>query len=173
MALISASPSSDAHGAAPVGLKAAAGEYLSLRLGKEEYGIDLLCIQEIRRHEECTRIAGAPDHVRGVLNLRGDMVPIVDLRLHFGLPARVDDNTVTVVLRLGDRTVGAIVDSVSDVQRLAENQISPLPPFRGGTLNTAHIRGLANLDQDGQRRLLILLNIESLMQDLALAAQLQ
>lgn len=145
----------------------AAGEYLSLRLGREAYGINLLNIQEIRRHEPCTEIAGAAPEVRGVLDLRGEIVPIVDLRCYFNLPQAVTDETVIVVLKHGAKTVGAIVDAVSDVQRLSEQQIRPLPPLHAGGLRADYIRGLAQLDQDGERRLLILLDIRPLVNELS------
>lgn len=146
----------------------AAGEYLSLRLGQEAYGINLLNIQEIRRHEPCTQIAGAPASVRGVLDLRGEIVPIVDLRWHFNLPATVTEQTVIVVLKHGAQTFGAIVDAVSDVQKLSDQQIRPLPPLRSGGLRADYIRGLAQLDQDGEQRLLILLDIQPLVRDLSI-----
>ena len=109
----------------------AAREYLSFRLGTEEYGIDILRVQEIRGYEQPTRLVGAPEFIRGVLNLRGVIVPIVDLRVRFGIDAGFDTFTVTVVLNVAGRTVGAVVDSVSDVLELSADNIKPAPEFNG------------------------------------------
>lgn len=144
---------------APVG---EARECLSFRLGDEEYGIDILRVQEIRGYEVPTHIVGAPEYVRGVLNLRGTIVPVVDLRLRFGMEARFDASTVTVVLNVGGRTVGAVVDSVSDVLQLSPAQIKPAPAF-SDDVNTDYINGLGTIDLGGTHRMLILMDIERLM----------
>lgn len=149
--------------------RATAGEYLSFRLAAEEYGIDILKVQEIRGFEEPTRIAGAPPGVRGVLNLRGVIVPIVDLRLRFGIEPRFDDITVTVVLNVGRRVVGVVVDSVSDVVALLADQVKPAPEFNG-VINAQHITGLGSLGQGEHERLLILLDIDHLVGQIGLAA---
>ncbi len=143
-------------------LAAAAGEYLSFRLGAEEYGIDILRVQEIRSFEEPTRIAGAPGSVCGVVNLRGTIVPIVDLRTCFGIDAKNDAATVTVVVNTQRRTVGVVVDSVSDVVALGHDQIRPVPAFNS-TLGTAHLSGIGTVRQGEQERTLILMNIEQLL----------
>lgn len=138
---------------------APAKEYLTFRLGDEEYGIDILKVQEIRSYEAPTRIANAPAFVKGVVNLRGVIVPIVDLRLRFAT-ARCDYNafTVTVVLHVAGRVVGVVVDSVSDVLGIAPQDIRPAPEI-GSAVNAASIVGLAALAD----RMLILLDIEKLM----------
>ena len=138
---------------------AAEGEYLSFRLGAEEYGIDILRVQEIRGFEQPTRLAGAPESMCGVLNLRG---AIVDLRIHFGIEAHHDALTVTVVLNMNGQTVGVVVDSVSDVVAFSPGQIRPVPAFNG-TIDTGHITGIATLRQGGSDRMLILVDIEQLV----------
>ena len=141
---------------------AASKEVLTLRLGAEEYGIDILRVQEIRSFEQPTRIAGAPPHVLGVTNLRGAIVPIVDLRCRFGLQAAYGSGTVTVVLAVAGRTVGAVVDAVSDVVTLTPAHLKPAPEI-GGAADTAHITGIATQGEGDAVRLLILLDIEALM----------
>jgi len=137
--------------------------YLSFRLGREEYGIDILKVQEIRGYEPPTRLAGAPHFIKGVVNLRGVIVPIVDLRLKFALAeAAYDVFTVVIVLNVARRVVGVVVDSVSDVVELDAAQVRPAPEF-----NTAvaaeHITGLGTLKTGDRERLLILTDIEQLM----------
>src|SRR4030095_15004451 len=110
-------------------LAARAGEYLTFRLGGEEYGIDILRVQEIRSYEQPTRIANAPGYLKGVVNLRGVIVPIVDLRVRLGCAqAEYNHFTVVIVLNVKGRVVGAVVDSVSDVLELAGAGIRPAPP---------------------------------------------
>ena len=139
-------------------------EYLAFRLGEEEYGIDILRVQEIRSYEPPTRIAGAPPHLLGVTNLRGVIVPIADLRVKFGCAsAEFGAFTVVVVLNIGHRVVGAVVDSVSDVLRLAPDQIMPAPELASSQVDTSHITGIGNLTSDGGDRMLILMDIEALM----------
>lgn len=134
-------------------------EYLAFTLGREEYGIDILKVQEIRGYETVTRIANAPDFIKGVINLRGIIVPIVDLRIKFQLE-RVEYNqyTVVIILNLSDRVVGIVVDGVSDVLTLQSQQIKPAPEF-SGALDTEYIRGLGSIDE----RMLILVDIERLL----------
>lgn len=139
-------------------------EVLTLRLGSEEYAIDILRVQEIRSYEKPTRIANAPQHLLGVTNLRGVIVPIVDLRIRYGLEARFDAATVTIVLNVGSRTVGAVVDAVSDVQALTSEQIKPAPDF-GGVLDAAQVVGIATIEQGDRERMLILVDIERLLKD--------
>ena len=139
------------------------GERLTFRLGAEEYGIDILRVQEIRGYEPPTRIANAPPYIKGVLNLRGVIVPIVDLRLKFGFDEVVYDGvTVTVVLNVGGRTVGAVVDSVSDVIELTDAQIKPAPEF-SSAVDADHIVGIGVVKQGDSERTLILVDIEKLM----------
>jgi purine-binding chemotaxis protein CheW len=137
-------------------------EYLSFRLGAEEYGISILCVQEIRSYEVPTRIAGASAFISGVLNLRGEIVPVVDLRVRFDAPQRFDAMTVTVVLNLPGRTLGVVVDSVSDVLDLKAENIRPAPAF-SGAIDARHITGVASVHQDQQERMLMLLDIDQLM----------
>ncbi len=135
------------------------GEYLTFRLGQEEYGIDILKVQEIRSYEAPTRIANAAMCFKGVVNLRGIIVPIVDLRIKFGC-ASADYNqfTVVVVLNIRGRVVGAVVDSVSDVLELPGEAVRPAPDMDTRD-DTRYITGIASL----QERMLILLDIEYLM----------
>jgi purine-binding chemotaxis protein CheW len=138
-------------------------EFLTFRLGGEEYGIDILKVQEIRGYDKVTRIANAPAHILGVINLRGVIVPIVDLRVRFGLAeARYDAFTVVVILNVAQRVVGAVVDSVSDVLELAPEQIRSAPEI-DAVVDTGAITGLASVRQGESERMLILLDIERLM----------
>lgn len=134
-------------------------EFLAFTLGKEEYGIDILKVQEIRGYETVTRIANAPEFVKGVVNLRGIIVPIVDMRIKFNLgEPTYDQFTVVIILNIGGRVVGMVVDSVSDVITLSPEQIKPAPEM-GTALNTDYLIGLGTLDQ----RMLILVDIDKLM----------
>jgi len=136
-----------------------APEVLAFTLGREEYGINILKVQEIRGYETVTRIANAPDYVKGVINLRGVIVPIVDMRIKFNLgEPTYDALTVVVILNVCGNTVGMVVDSVSDVITLASNQIRPAPQL-GSAVDTQYLLGLAALDQ----RMLILLDIDKLL----------
>jgi len=138
-------------------------EVLSFKLGAEEYGIDILRVQEIRGYEPPTRIANAPDFIKGVVNLRGVIVPVIDMRIRFGLPD-VQDNafTVVIVLNVVNRTVGMVVDSVSDVLELQPGQIKPSPDFNAA-VDPTYITGLGTLRQGDEERMLILMDIEALM----------
>ena len=134
-------------------------EFLVFTLGDEEYGIDILKVQEIRGYDQVTRIANTPDFIKGVTNLRGVIVPIVDLRVKFSQgDVEYDDNTVVIVLNLGQRVVGIVVDGVSDVLSLTAEQIRPAPEF-AVTLSTEYLTGLGALGD----RMLILVNIEKLL----------
>ena len=140
---------------APVRLR----EMLTFRLAKEEYGIDILRVQEIRGYEEPTRIASAPAHVKGVINLRGVIVPIIDLRLKFNLAqANYDHFTVVIILNVGERVIGAVVDSVSDVIEISPDQVRAAPEIEAG-VDASHITGIGTLGE----RMLILIDIEQLM----------
>ena len=134
-------------------------EFLSFTLGKEEYGIDIQRVQELRGYEAVTRIANAPDFMKGVMNLRGVIVPIIDLRMKFELGNAVyDDFTVVVILNIAGQTIGIVVDSVSDVITLERSQIKPTPEI-GSNIDASFLIGLAPLDE----RMLILMDIEKLM----------
>ena len=138
-------------------------EYLSFKLGAEEYGIDILKVQEIRGYEQPTRIANAPHFIKGVVNLRGVIVPIVDMRLRFGLPdVKYDSFTVVIILNVAYRTVGMVVDAVSDVLELPANQIKPAPEFNGA-IDAAYITGLGTIKHSDDERMLILMDIEQMM----------
>jgi purine-binding chemotaxis protein CheW len=138
-------------------------EVLSFRIGAEDYGIDILRVQEIRGYAEPTRIANAPSAYKGVLNLRGEMVPIVDLRVQLGVAQPVfDHRTVTIVIHVGQRVFGLVVDAVSDVLELQPEQVKPRPGF-SGLVGADFITGLGSVSQNGLERLLILLDIEGLV----------
>jgi purine-binding chemotaxis protein CheW len=138
---------------------AAGGEFLTFRLGEEEYGIDILKVQEIRSYEQPTRIANAPSFIKGVVNLRGVIVPIVDLRVKLNC-ASVEYNsfTVVIVLNVKGRVVGAVVDSVSDVLELGSGTIKPAPEMHT-SVDTSFITGIGSVND----RMLILMDIEGLM----------
>jgi purine-binding chemotaxis protein CheW len=134
-------------------------EALAFKLGNEEYGIKILKVQEIRGYESVTRIASAPEHVKGVVNLRGTIVPIVDMRIKFNLGTPTYNQfTVVIILNIQDRVVGMVVDSVSDVISLTAEQIKPAPDM-GGALNTDYLIGLGTVDE----RMIILVDIDRLM----------
>ncbi|KQV87916.1 chemotaxis protein CheW [Massilia sp. Root351] len=148
--------STDAISAANV---AAAAEYLAFTLGQEEYGIDIQKVSEIRSYEAPTRIASAPEFVKGVINLRGLIVPIVDMRIKFNVgEPTYNQFTVVIILNIGHRVVGMVVDSVSDVTILTPEQVKPAPEITS-TLNTEYIVGLGTIDE----RMLILVDIDRLM----------
>lgn len=145
-------------------------EALAFRLGKEEYGVDILKVQEIRGHDPITRIANAPDFIQGVVNLRGIIVPIVDLRRRFAIAVSANDHlSVVIVLNLAGRVVGMVVDSVSDVLQLGSDDIRPAPAM-GSVFDTEFLLGLGTIDE----RMLILLDIERLLasEDLGLVTRL-
>ncbi|RWR03872.1 chemotaxis protein CheW [[Pantoea] beijingensis] len=134
-------------------------EFLVFTLGEEEYGIDILKVQEIRGYDQVTRIANTPAFIKGVTNLRGVIVPILDLRIKFAQPdIAYNDNTVVIVLNLAQRVVGIVVDGVSDVLSLTHEQIRPAPEF-AVTLSTEYLTGLGALGD----RMLILVDIEKLL----------
>lgn len=134
-------------------------EFLTFILGREEYGIDILKVQEIRGYDAVTSIANMPEFIKGVINLRGIIVPIVDLRIKFKLSnVTYDPFTVVIILNLGARVMGVVVDSVSDVLTLAPEQIRAAPEL-SAALDTRYIMGLGTVDE----RMLILVDIEKLM----------
>lgn len=137
----------------------ASGEFLTFTLGAEEYGMDILKVQEIRGYDAVTAIANTPAFIKGVINLRGIIVPIIDLRIKFNL-GKIDYNelTVVIILNLSNRVVGVVVDSVSDVLTLMPDQIKAAPTL-STSLDTRYIVGMGTVDQ----RMLILVDIEKLM----------
>ncbi len=142
------------------------GEYLTFTLGREEYGIDILKVQEIRGYESPTTIANAPPFLKGVINLRGVIVPIIDMRIKFNLgEPTYDQFTVVIILNVAKRVVGMVVDGVSDVIQLNSDSLRPAPEF-SSILDTRYILGLGTLDD----RMIIVVDIEQLMtsQEMAL-----
>ncbi len=134
-------------------------EYLTFVLGDESYGIDILKVQEIRGYDAVTKIANTPDFIKGVVNLRGLIVPIVDLRIKFNLSnVAYNELTVVIILSLGGRVVGMVVDGVSDVMNLQASQISSVPDIVS-SIDTKYITGLATVDE----KMFILVDIEQLM----------
>lgn len=134
-------------------------EYLTFRLDQEEYGIDILKVQEIRSYEPPTRIANAPPFIKGVVNLRGTIVPIVDMRLKFNCAkAQYNAFTVVIILNLRHRIVGIVVDSVSDVMELPPESLKAAPDVES-VIDSGAVLGLGSLAD----RMLILLDIEKLM----------
>ncbi len=154
-----ASVSRQGAGSAIAAHNATHAEFLTFRLGGEEYGIDILRVQEIRSYEEPTRIANAPSFIKGVVNLRGVIVPVVDLRIKLGCDS-VEYNgfTVVIVLNVHGRVVGAVVDSVSDVLELDKESIKPSPEMNT-SVDTTFITGIASVGD----RMLILMDIAALM----------
>lgn len=136
-----------------------ADEFLTFRLGNEEYGIEILKVQEIRGYDAITQIANAPEFIKGVVNLRGIIVPIIDMRIKFRL-GNVDYNqfTVVIILNVAGRVMGIVVDGVSDVITLSAEQMRPAPGL-GSVIDTEYIMGLGTVDE----RMLILIDIEKLM----------
>jgi purine-binding chemotaxis protein CheW len=134
-------------------------EVLSFTLGDEEYGIGILKVQEIRGYDAVTQIANAPDYLKGVINLRGVIVPIVDMRIRFnvGTPS-YDQFTVVIILNISNHTIGIVVDSVSDVVALTRDQIKPAPDM-GSSVNAEYLLGLGTIGE----RMLILLDIDCLL----------
>ena len=165
IAIPDTSPVAGARSAAPISPRDVAlpREFLTFRLGGEEYGIDILRVQEIRSYEEPTRIANASGYIKGVVNLRGVIVPVVDLRILLG-SASVDysDFTVVVVLNLGGRVIGAVVDSVSDVMALEAQAIKPAPEMDDGGASR-HVLGIGCVSQGETDRMLILIDIVALV----------
>jgi purine-binding chemotaxis protein CheW len=143
----------------PTAAAAKALEFLSFTLGQEEYGIDIQKVQELRGYDAVTRIANAPEHIKGVVNLRGIIVPIIDMRIKFNLGTPTYDQfTVVIILNIASRVMGMVVDSVSDVITLTQEQIKPAPAM-GSVLDTDYLIGLGTLDE----RMLILVDIDKLM----------
>ena len=134
-------------------------EFLTFRLGSEEYGMDILKVQEIRGYDSITQIANAPEFIKGVVNLRGIIVPIIDMRIKFELGSvEYDQFTVVIILNVSGRVMGIVVDGVSDVLSLDMDQMRATPEF-GSVIDTEYIMGLGTVEE----RMLILIDIEKLM----------
>jgi len=137
----------------------AASEYLTFTLGDEEYGIEILKVQEIRGYDAVTKIVNTPEFIKGVINLRGTIVPLVDLRIRFNLgQVNYNEFTVVIILNVGSRVFGIVVDGVSDVLSLQPSQINKVPEMVS-TIDTKYLMGLGTVDN----RMLILVDIEKLM----------
>ena len=134
-------------------------EFLSFVLGEEHYALDITTVKEIRGYEATTKIANAPSYIKGVINLRGDIVPIVDLRIKFGIgEATYNEWTIVIMLNVRDRIVGIVVDGVSDVMNLEDEDIKPAPEF-GVAFDSRYLQGLAAL----QNEMVIIVDIEALI----------
>jgi purine-binding chemotaxis protein CheW len=144
-------------------------QYIGFRVGGEEYGIELLRVREVIRPREITRLPRTPSFVRGIINLRGDVIPVFDLRDKFSLPAKADDeDTRVIVTDLEGRLVGMVVDAASQVVRIPAADIEPAPPVLGG-FRQEHLHGIGKLGD----RLVILLNVDRILSSeerIALAA---
>lgn len=146
------------HGKSAMTIAESDREFLTFTLGKEEYGIEILKVQEIRGYDAVTTIPNVPNFIKGVINLRGVIVPIVDMRIKFNLGSvEYNQFTVVIILNVGNRVVGVVVDSVSDVITLNSDQLRPAPEF--GSSDTSYITGLGTVGD----RMLILMDIETLM----------
>lgn len=142
---------------------ASGGQYLTFMLAGEEYGVEILRVQEIKGWDTATPIPNTPEHVLGVLNLRGEIVPVVDLRKRFKLPSvPYTSTTVVIVVKMNndgvERTVGLVVDAVADVYRLENNEVQ-VPPEMGNGIDTEYLNGLATVKD----KMVILLDIDRLI----------
>ncbi len=134
-------------------------EFLTFVIGEESYALDIMKVKEIRGYEAVTKIANAPPFLKGVINLRGDIVPIVDLRIKFNVgEATYNEFTIVIMLNIEDRIVGIVVDEVSDVIKVSTDDISPPPEF-GVAFDSKFLHGLVTMDEN----MIILVNIEALI----------
>jgi purine-binding chemotaxis protein CheW len=142
---------------------AGSAQYLTFVCAGEEYGVAILCVQEIKGWDGVTRVPYAPHYLLGVMNLRGVIVPVIDLRARFGLPARApDSSSVVIVVRvhteIGEKTAGIVVDAVSEVYSVAPDNIKPTPEL-GATAERACVQNLASIDE----KMVMLLDIDRLV----------
>jgi len=150
----------------PAASQGAINQYLSFTLGAEQYGVDILKVQEIRDYGAVTRVPDAPDYIKGVINLRGTIIPVMDLRLKLNMcDANYDDFTVMIVLNLATRVIGVVVDGVSDVIEIKADDILPPPEF-GVAVDTRAISGISTIDG----RMVMLLDIDALIETSDLGA---
>lgn len=153
------------HNDIGLGVAVNADQYLTFMLAGEEYGVDILRVQEIKGWDKVTPIPNTPEYVRGVMNLRGTIVPIIDLRTRFAMD-RIDygPTTVVIVLRVesagNDRIMGMVVDAVSDVYAIPVEELRPSPDF-GGDVNVEFVRGLATVEE----KMVIVLNVDKMLND--------
>ncbi len=159
-----ASMSQPARAAADApGVTEDATQYLTFVCAEEEYGVGILRVQEIKGWDHVTRVPYAPHYVLGVMNLRGVIVPVINLRARFGLPARAfNASTVVIVVRVrssrGEKTIGLVVDAVSEVYSIAAETIRPVPEL-GGAVDTASVSGIATVGG----KMIMLLDIDALV----------
>jgi purine-binding chemotaxis protein CheW len=140
-------------------------QYLTFRLGEEEYGVEILKVQEIKGYSTITPIPNTPRYLKGVMNLRGTIIPVVDLRSKFAMAeAEYNRFTVIIVVTVGTKVMGLVVDAVSDVLNILQADIQPTPDF-GGQVETRFISGLAKAGE----KLVVLLDIDKLLMDAELA----
>jgi len=136
-------------------------QLVSFNIGEEEFGVDILKVQEINRMLEVTRVPNAPEYVDGVINLRGKVIPIIDLRRRFGMDRKEHDkNTRIVVVELCGKVVGFVVDAVSEVLRIPKSVTEPPPPIVAG-INASYITAVGKLED----RLLILLDLDEVLSE--------
>ena len=135
-------------------------QLVTFKIGEEEFGVDILRVQEIIRTMEITRVPKSPDFVEGVINLRGKVIPIIDLRKRFGMEVReYDKHTRIIVIEINDMIIGFVVDAVREVLRIPADTVEPPPPAVMGGIDSEYIRGVGRLDD----RLLILLDLDKLL----------
>ena len=135
------------------------GQYLTFVLADETYGVDILKVQEIRGWQEVTTIPNAPPHIRGVMNLRGAIVPILDLRRRFTMPeVDLTPNTVVIVVNVLGRTIGMVVDGVSDVVDLMADELRDAPDL-GSNIDADFVQGLAPIGEI----MVIILNVDDML----------
>jgi len=157
---LSSGPDHEANMSDNTRSEALQSQYLTVNLAHEEYGIDILAVREIRGWTPVTRIPQAPSYVLGVLNLRGAIVPVIDMRLRFGLPREAYGlTTVTVIITVAGRNFGVVVDAVSDVLDVAADAIRPVPDM-GTTVDTEYLKGLTSTGE----RMVLLLDVDKLLQ---------
>jgi purine-binding chemotaxis protein CheW len=135
-------------------------KYLLCKLGNEVYGINIIYVTDIIELQEITEVPDMPEYVQGVINLRGNVIPVIDLRLRFGMePREYDDRTVITVVKIDESSVGFIVDTATEVQDIPEKDIDPPPTFRKSGAGTQYISGLGKTEE----KVIILLDLQSLM----------
>jgi purine-binding chemotaxis protein CheW len=135
------------------------GQYLTFRLGDEEYGVEILKVQEIKGYSAITPIPNTPVHIKGVMNLRGTIVPVVDLRSKFGMsPTDYTPFTVIIVVMVGSKVMGLVVDAVSDVLSIPREDVQPTPDF-GAQVDAEYLNGMARVGD----KLVVLLDIDRVL----------
>ena len=134
-------------------------KFLMCKLGNEVYGIDIKHVTDIIELQKITEVPDMPDYVKGVINLRGQVIPVIDMRLRFKMQAReYDDRTVITVVQIQNNSIGFIIDTATEVQDIPEKDIDPPPKFQGNESKQKYIFGLGKVESD----VIILLDIEKL-----------